>query len=681
MPATPAQTAIERLLKRGRARVFVDTCFLLHDKGWATLEDGVWDSLHAKECTVVVPYPVIHELLKHSGSSTDQALAEKSKSILTHLAKRQEKGQVRLMGTKDDKFADQTFLEVFTRFRPKYDLLLFTNDRGLCRDLLRLNDTESTSRCTNEVWVAWHTGRHFLAAKHTRDLADTRTTRSKSSASSPPRPEPLFGLFDKPRALDTRLVGGTEKLKAGQSVRVEGGSAIRLGSSIASGGEGEIFALDKDHVAKIYFPDRRTSWRAAKLALMCGKKVSAPNVNWPSARLFDSADRFVGYVMPLAKGIPLQHAVFGKASLEEHFPRWNRLHLTTLARTVAETVHSLNHIGVLVGDINPMNFIVSGDSSLRLVDVDSVQVGDFPCPVGMLNFRAPEITQASYDSFLRNEHHEAFALATMLFMILMGGKPPFSFQGGGDPAENIRNGNFPYATDHGLIPAGAYRYIWSFFPYKIKKAFEHAFVTKSPAARPSAFDWIQLLDEYCKDLRKGKVKGAIDLWPSTFRPRDDKSLVQLRCAECETVFQAPQADAAKRRKYPRILCNTCITVLNLAKQAGSNHTCTKCGKLFSANFHQVQKHEKVLEVCDSCVAHAADQPRKCKECGRTFALENGEVRYLLANGLNLPKRCGPCRGKPDVKPPKPKRTPKTYSMSSGSTKETSIWEKLMSLFE
>jgi ribosomal protein L40E len=685
MLGQPAQTVVERLLRRGKARFFADTCVLLNARSVSALQADILSFLHSHDCPLVVPFPVTVELERHSMNRRNPDLAKKAEKALAIVCKRQTSGHIRLLGSPNEKFADQTFLEVFTRFRTKYDLLLFTQDKGLCRDLLRLNDMESTSRCANEIWVAWHTGREFLAARRVADMAHApRTPRASRSK----RPEPLFKKCSKPRVLENKLVGGRERFREGQMVRTEKGESFRLSKSLAAGGEGEIFVIDKSRVAKIYFPDRRTAWRAEKLGIMCGKEVPLSHVSWPQARLFSTGNHFVGYIMPLAEGVPLQHAVFGKATIQEKFPRWNRLNLVTLARTVAETVRTLNDLGVIVGDLNPMNFLVAGDSEVHLVDVDSVQIEDFPCPVGMANFRAPEITEPSFEKFLRNDQHEAFALATMLFMILMGGKPPFSFQGGGDPAENIRKGNFPYVTDHGLIPAGAYRYIWSFFPYAVKMAFTQAFNGKDPKSRPSAARWVQILTEYCKELQNPKIVESLEIWPSSFKPWDNETSIQLRCGECSTVFQTSARDAEKRRRFPKILCNTCVTVLVLAKKAGENHTCKKCSKLFRVDFHEVQRHGDVLKVCQKCVAQVAAQPRTCKECGRTFTLEVGETRFLLAKDLCLPKRCGHCRGK--VTPTRPvMRQPKQYGgppprpynpPPPRPSQESSFWDTLKSFF-
>ena len=92
-----------------------------------------------------------------------------------------------------------------------------------------------------------------------------------------------------------------------------------------------------------------------------------------------------------------------------------------------------------------MNLLVTEDSTnIWMVDTDSFQIENFPCPVGTVNFTAPEIQGRKYPEFLRSKEHELFAVATMLFMLLHPGKPPYSQQGGGSPSDNIKAMDFPY---------------------------------------------------------------------------------------------------------------------------------------------------------------------------------------------------------------------------------------------
>jgi hypothetical protein len=696
MPATTFSQTVNHLIKRGQARFFVDTCFILNEKAFAALDAKFLSILKMEDATLVVPYPVTQELKKHSKNKTDPVLQAKALKALETLSGYKAQGLIRILGSADETFADQVFLEVFTKYRPKYDLVLFTHDKSLCRDLLRLNSTESTSRCANEIWIARYDGKKIVAHCDLRDLlSQNNTPRQPQEQSS----SLLFPRATQPRVLDNTLVGSSEKLTSGAVVRAESGVLIKLGKAIAAGGEGEIFSVDDANVAKIYFSDRRTAWRSDKLALLCERQIGVPGVCWPATRLFSQAGGFLGYLMPSAMGKPLQHSAFGKSAIQENFPKWNRLNLATLALSIAKKVSSLNSLGVTVGDLNPMNFLVVSDSDVFLVDADSVQVCDFPCPVGMVTFRAPEITEPSFEKFLRTDDHEAFALASLIFMVLMGGKPPFSFQGGGDPGENIRQGKFPYVTDQSLIPAGAYRYIWSYFPYFLKRGFERAFVGRNPSNRPTAQEWVTILSMYQEAIRLDKLAGAREIWPNSFRPFEGKDYVQLQCAECSSFFQTGAKDAAKRKQYPKILCGNCLAILMLAKQAGENHTCNKCGKHFRVSFDQVQRHNNVLEVCDDCVSQIVNSVRVCKECSSRFSIERGEVRYFLANDAQMPKRCPACRGKktppqkpqarttftysqPPPKPPRPAPSYQPETVRTPRRQETkSLWDMLKSFFE
>jgi hypothetical protein len=37
------------------------------------------------------------------------------------------------------------------------------------------------------------------------------------------------------------------------------------------------------------------------------------------------------------------------------------------------------------------------------------------------------------------------------------------------------------------------------------------------------------------------------------------------------------------------------------------------------------------------------EPRRCVECGESFVITDGNVRYFVERSLALPKRCEPCR--------------------------------------
>ena len=349
---------------------------------------------------------------------------------------------------------------------------------------------------------------------------------------------------------------------------------------------------------------------------MCDRPVNISEVYWPLDRVFTKEDEFAGFLMPVADGKPLNEKIFGKACIHENFPNWNRQDLVSLSIKIASIATSLNKKGVIIGDINPMNFLISSDGSVQLVDADSMQLEDFPCLVGMNNFRAPEITADNYKDFLRTEQHENFAIATLLFMVLMGGKPPFSFQGGGDPRENIQAGKFPYTESKKEIPAGAYRYIWSHFPRDIKFAFERAFVGNAPENRPSSSAWLQRLKNYEQHLLQPDDKESHKIFPVSFSFSGHRSVL-LECSRCHTEWHASEQQAKFKKQHSNIVCDLCIEV-----------------EKFVDN-DWMQKNKKLI-------TKEANRARTCNNCGTQFQLNFGRVAWFVKKDLDLPKRCNFC---------------------------------------
>ena len=164
-----------------------------------------------------------------------------------------------------------------------------------------------------------------------------------------------------------------------------------------------------------------------------------------------------------------------------------------------------------------------------LVDCDSYQVDKYPCPVGIPTFLAPELLKRDLSRTLRTNTHEYFALATLIFMILHPGKPPYSHKGGEDPSNNVRKGNFPYQRgDKGSydVPDGPWRYMFSHLTYEMKEeAFHRVFSDLEPI---STSDWKRLLGKYQYALSKGYV--ADDPFPKKFK---ESSKHQTRDASSE----------------------------------------------------------------------------------------------------------------------------------------------------
>ena len=160
---------------------------------------------------------------------------------------------------------------------------------------------------------------------------------------------------------------------------------------------------------------------------------------------------------------------------------------------------------VLVGDINPQNILFAASDEVYIVNCDSFQVEGFPCPVGTVNFTAPEIQGQDYGTFLRTNEQELFDVANLLFMILLPGKCPYRNAGGEEGATNNRKMEFSYKSDWSTnpnsAPKGVWMYCWGHLSGALKRAFAHSFQRDHfGEPRVTVQEWIRLLKRYQRDL-------------------------------------------------------------------------------------------------------------------------------------------------------------------------------------
>jgi len=363
---------------------------------------------------------------------------------------------------------------------------------------------------------------------------NTRSTRSNGSPSTQFRlPASVSVVKDTPIPV-TSVPGSGEMVRPSRS-----GVAVRLGNAVGAGGEGTVFLTSNPgKVAKIYRKERITRWRHEKLKRMVAVDVDCKGICWPEELLTNSLGEFVGILMPRAHGHSLQKSVFVSAMLRKTFPDWTRRNLVNLCIGVLERIEYLHRMNVIIGDINPLNILAHGDGSAPyFVDVDSFQIEEFPCPVGTINFSAPEIQHwDSYSSRLRTKEHELFAVATMLFMILLPGKPPYSQQGGESQRKNIQQGNFPYPYPYDgqangqMLPRGPWRYIWSHLPNPVQKEFHGSFQERD---RCSVADWLKVMEGYKQLIDSGYASDEI--FPRDFALSRNEQ-VSVACARCGNSF-------------------------------------------------------------------------------------------------------------------------------------------------
>ena len=395
---------------------------------------------------------------------------------------------------------------------------------------------------------------------------------------------------------------------------------------------------------------------------MLEKPISFKGICWPIDAATNASNKFVGYLMPAAKGIPMQKGMFVKPLLKKNYPNWTRRNLIELAITILKPIKHLHDCNVLIGDINPLNILIQSDKEIYIVDTDSFQIEDYSCPVGMVNYTAPEIQGENFEKFLRNRNHEHFAIATLLFMILLPGKSPFSHQGGGNPSKNIKSRHFPYPLGDkstGKAPEGPWRFIWSNLPYKAKKAFYQCFAEDS---RLSVIKWLDIFSSYQMALNKEHVSN--ELFPTTYKRVSkhakeeygaEDNYETITCSQCKISFSMQRERAKKMREYTNaLLCRDCTLLKmeekELKKSQGNNITCNACGNQFFFNL--------------------------------------GEQHFFKEKGLAWPKRCEDCRkngSKSTAETYALPRSPKANTLSQRPSrpreKKESIWNIIFGLFD
>jgi len=284
---------------------------------------------------------------------------------------------------------------------------------------------------------------------------------------------------------------------------------------LGGGGEGRVYSIlqEPSLVAKIYH--QPTDDDADKLAVMLSMPPEAPivfpghsSIAWPIDLLhtIKGKQQIVGYLMPKVTRSEAIHIFYTPKNRRQQKPLFNYLYLHRTARNLVAAVDLLHKRGVVIGDINESNILVSDTALVTLVDTDSFQIHDtytdytFRCPVGKAEFTPPELQGQSFRELLRLPEHDLFGLAVLIFQLLMEGTHPFAgvYQRRGEPPTleaRIKEGHFPYGNKR-----SPYRPMPLAPDFKIlHPSLQELFITcfeeshSEPTARPDTLTWLQAL--------------------------------------------------------------------------------------------------------------------------------------------------------------------------------------------
>ncbi|OWK40213.1 helix-hairpin-helix domain-containing protein [Fimbriiglobus ruber] len=293
------------------------------------------------------------------------------------------------------------------------------------------------------------------------------------------------------------------------------GQPVALGTLVGKGGEGSVYEVagSPSAVAKIYdpsMPDRSAKFLAmASLAKKEMYRVAA----WPLATLHDRpGGPAVGFVMHKVTGCKDIHILYSPAQRKTLFPHADWKFLIHTAANCAAGFDVIHGQGVVIGDVNQSNFMVSKDGLVTFIDCDSFQIQaggrTHFCEVGVPPFTPPELQGLPFRGLTRTVNHDRFGLAVLIFHLLFMGRHPFAgrYSGQGDmPIEQaIREYRFPYSPH-----AGSYQMLpplhsvpFAALSPQLQSLFEKAFRTTGPTAvRPAPAEWFTALKAFFDTLR------------------------------------------------------------------------------------------------------------------------------------------------------------------------------------
>lgn len=457
------------------------------------------------------------------------------------------------------------------------------------------------------------------------------------------------------------------KINTGSHLKDNKGNDYVLGGVIGEGGEGVAYEIDQEYVAKVYHSSSLTKNRYDKLKLMTGNNPGINKLCYPIKTLSNENNEFVGYLMPkapdyyvaLGKGIMKLGSNDVKALVQKNpklagLEKWNRYHLTRLCANIAKTFAEMHDKEILMGDINQNNILVNCRNAeggeFKIIDCDSFQIGPYPCPVGTDEFTSPKIykrehtDRPEYGTFLRKTEDDEYALASLLFRILMFGQQPYASKGSKEitEAEARRNYNFSFKFADGKgkeAPEGVYSLIWSNLNYRVKELFVSVF---SEGKEVSAKTWYYELNKYAEQIKSGKYSS--ELQPYRYYDPTGEKTVDITCAICHR-----QANMYKDYYKKTIVENHAIpfcalcqaTTVPLLRRNIVKVKCEKCGKEYETNAYVAASHDYGDRrfrsfICPECKETIQVS---CANCGNPVSIQ----KYRYKNGMKY--YCAECNKK------------------------------------
>lgn len=276
------------------------------------------------------------------------------------------------------------------------------------------------------------------------------------------------------------------------------------GRELGRGGEGNVYELQdhSDLVLKLY-SDQLSPVKIAKLQQMIAMRTDAlvAYAALPTDLAHNTSGTVCGFVMKKLTGFVPLHHVFSPMDRKKMFPDKGYNFLVHVARNLATAFHQLHQAGIVIGDVNEGNILISSSGLAAFIDCDSFQIPNgntyYFCEVGVPRYTPAELLRLqSFERVVRTTNTDNFSLAILLFQLLFLGRHPYAGKHRGtadiDEETAIRQHQFAYSlhnTKKKLSPPPDSLDINS-LPTDVIALFHQAFETTE---RPTPAQWVAAL--------------------------------------------------------------------------------------------------------------------------------------------------------------------------------------------
>lgn len=312
------------------------------------------------------------------------------------------------------------------------------------------------------------------------------------------------------------------------------GNRYQLSRVIGKGGQATVYRVagSSTYLAKIYVhprpeDEKKLTWMVANPPDDPSAHLQHASIAWPTHLLYKPDQTFAGYLMPYVRNAVAILNVFNPRLRARTLPEFDIRYLHRTARNLAAALGALHARDYVVGDLNESNVMVTPTTLVTMIDTDSFQVRItprgkppviYPCPVGKFEYLPPELQAQSLKDVYRLPEHDRFALAVLIFQLLMDGNHPFRAKwnrpGEVPPLEErIRVGWYPYrngSVSRGRVPLSTLPVSPPdnapdpvFLHPAIVTLFQQCFILghDAPAARPPAEEWENAIAHAEKAIR------------------------------------------------------------------------------------------------------------------------------------------------------------------------------------